>query len=348
MLTAAIAEKRLSTKATAAVTEILDVLKTDYPYATSIVSSAHWADDIKREHDAYAFSSWHFIDYAFSDGVQCPKDIDLQGDHNILWGLKKQRAALASKTASVWQKAFAIRFLIHLVGDLHQPLHCIGRCSVTHPKGDQGGNRFPLAVPAYSNLHKFWDSMGGQYETSLEALCPYGKWEECNQNEGKRVAAVQAEAGRMMGLNPPSSLVDFDEDSTQGFEAWALESYAVARSGVVYENITENGAPTAFYTQRTQRITRERCVLGGYRLAVVLNGIDWPALAPRKMGGIGSSGVPGLTAVILAAFSAIVGIGFGCCFVEAKWDLIPGGSAAPGEGWGEIDGGGDKELEIQL
>ena len=54
----------------------------------------------------------------------------------------------------------AVRFLVHYMGDLHQPLHTIARVNDDYPKGDQGGNLFKLPkVNNTDNLHSIWDSM---------------------------------------------------------------------------------------------------------------------------------------------------------------------------------------------
>src|ERR1700758_3364100 len=49
-------------------------------------------------------------------------------------------------------------WLMHMVGDIHQPLHCLTRVSATHPDGDRGGNLVLLNGPA-KNLHFFWDDV---------------------------------------------------------------------------------------------------------------------------------------------------------------------------------------------
>ncbi|MGL5742868.1 MAG: S1/P1 nuclease [Legionella sp.] len=50
---------------------------------------------------------------------------------------------LSSKHTNAADKRFALRLLIHVVGDVHQPLHAITRVSTQLPKGDMGGNLFP-------------------------------------------------------------------------------------------------------------------------------------------------------------------------------------------------------------
>lgn len=56
-------------------------------------------------------------------------------------------------------KSFALRLLIHFLGDIHQPLHCLNRVNEDYPKGDIGGNAFPIPYHyTADNLHALWDS----------------------------------------------------------------------------------------------------------------------------------------------------------------------------------------------
>lgn len=57
----------------------------------------------------------------------------------------------------------AMRLLIHYVGDIHQPLHCTSRVDKNYPKGDRGGNLFPIPPEGdegdIKELHAAWDSV---------------------------------------------------------------------------------------------------------------------------------------------------------------------------------------------
>ena len=61
-------------------------------------------------------------------------------------------------------KSFALRMLIHYVGDVHQPLHAVAEVDSTYPSGDRGGNLETLpSVCGASNLHAMWDSVAYNY-----------------------------------------------------------------------------------------------------------------------------------------------------------------------------------------
>ena len=60
-----------------------------------------------------------------------------------------------------FEKSTALRFLTHVIGDVHQPLHSSGFKSNEFPKGDMGGNLFAIIYPPDKNInqiHKFFDS----------------------------------------------------------------------------------------------------------------------------------------------------------------------------------------------
>lgn len=68
-------------------------------------------------------------------------------------------------------KSYALRLLIHYVGDIHQPLHCSDRIDKNFPKGDLGGNL--ILIPGHytaANLHAVWDSVLYQYHNKIELV----------------------------------------------------------------------------------------------------------------------------------------------------------------------------------
>ena len=82
-----------------------------------------WPDQIRNHNDPSTFPNWHFVDYPLIApsfpfrGSPMPKD-------DILFGIGKSEAILRSRSAAAPDKAEKMSWLIHLVGDVHQPLHC--------------------------------------------------------------------------------------------------------------------------------------------------------------------------------------------------------------------------------
>ena len=65
-------------------------------------------------------------------------------------------------------KSIALRLLIHYFGDVHEPLHCATNVDAANPKGDYGGNEFPLKYHyTVDNLHALWDSVMYEYHDSI-------------------------------------------------------------------------------------------------------------------------------------------------------------------------------------
>lgn len=60
-------------------------------------------------------------------------------------------------------RSFMIRFLLHIVGDVHQPLHSSALFSPEFPDGDQGGNLFKITYKTYDELHALWDAACDKY-----------------------------------------------------------------------------------------------------------------------------------------------------------------------------------------
>lgn len=115
-------------------------------------------DDVARH------KYWHFIDVPFSpDGTALPPIPTPNAQERIT----VFRAALASQSPDPL-KSYDLSWLLHLVGDIHQPLHCVTRVNATHPEGDDGGNGVKLTSPP--NLHTYWDDVLGTGKNPAPAL----------------------------------------------------------------------------------------------------------------------------------------------------------------------------------
>ena len=150
--------------------------------------------------------------------------------------------------------SFAWRYLIHLVGDLHQPLHASALYSEMFPNGDRGGNSFKISYPddkQVKNLHALWDSCVGQYG-SIWAPVSDGEWNQL----GGFAADLMTEYPRSAVNNRVKIL---DE------KKWAEEMNQIAID-YVYADIEPNTVPSAEYIQRGQKMVNEQLAVAGYRL----------------------------------------------------------------------------------
>lgn len=139
---AVIAEKNLKPETLAAIKAMFG------PYDT-LAAESTWADDIREEHPETG--PWHYIDIPLSAGSLDMKR-DCRDDNCVVGKIHEFEAVLGNKAADPALRRDALKFLVHFVGDLHQPLHC-------EDNGDQGGNKVQVMFFGQPmNLHAVWDS----------------------------------------------------------------------------------------------------------------------------------------------------------------------------------------------
>ena len=114
---------------------------------------ATWADDLRGSDSALGRSSarWHFVNLGES-GCRYDAARDCPGGDCVVGALEAQARILADPARSADERRQALKFVVHLVGDAHQPLHA----GYGH---DRGGNRYQVNLHGKgSNLHQLWDS----------------------------------------------------------------------------------------------------------------------------------------------------------------------------------------------
>src|SRR5262247_2283434 len=109
---------------------------------------------------------WHFVDLPFSDDNTTLPAVPTP---NAQTQIGKFRAVLASTDSNIeGLKSYDLSWFLHLVGDLHQPLHTTTRVIAADPDGEDGGNGVKLTSPA--NLHTFCDGVLGGGDAPSTAL----------------------------------------------------------------------------------------------------------------------------------------------------------------------------------
>ena len=122
-----------------------------------------WPDQIRNNADPSTFPNWHFVDYPLiAPSFPFRGSPTLKDD--ILFGIGKSESILRSRSALASDKAEKMSRLIHLVGDVHQPLHCATLINSFYPapEGDRGGTKFFVKVPPSGKaqkLHSLWDGL---------------------------------------------------------------------------------------------------------------------------------------------------------------------------------------------
>jgi hypothetical protein len=266
MMTAYIAFQRLNSKAKAEVRRLLAIPINPADVTSKskdFVNAAHWADDLRPVPDFKPTLIEHFADFPFSvDSTPVPTD--QPAADNVIVALEQNVQILKTSTDDN-ARAQALRFIIHFVGDIHQPLHCSTRVDKDHTDGDRGGNGFDVRVPdengkmKKSNLHSYWDSGLGSFPKGGPNFSP------------PPLNKIPAAASVAMHGNPDTSPF-LHLDNPTDFAGWAKESSTLAQSKA-YAGLSPGGTPDAAYRREGTRIARRRVAWGGYRLAALLNSI---------------------------------------------------------------------------
>jgi hypothetical protein len=195
---------------------------------------------------------WHFVDTPFSPD-QTP--LPAVPRPNAQTQIVAFRAVLASAQPDAL-KSYDLVWLLHLVGDIHQPLHAVNRITKAEPKGDAGGNFVKLFGDAASNLHSYWDDLPGS---------------ECKFCSDK-VPCVN----RAIVLGKTLEVVSSKEARDTDTAAWIHESFELAREKVYRDPIGIEDqlytiVPRSTYETEAYKLALKQVALAGARLAQVLN-----------------------------------------------------------------------------
>lgn len=224
-----------------------------------------WADIIRDRNfevrmRKYHHSNWHYSDtfWTMSGGrievLKAPED----------GGKALERLVEDTKTirgnAPDAQKAVAIAWLQHLIGDLHQPLHTSARVTDTETNGDQGGNLFlltPQGTPRdkQENLHWFWDSIVVRNIPNKNNDCDSEFVDPIAESFIKKYPYAKMQA-RLAPAN---------------FEEWIRESLVAAQTEVFSTDLKRFEMPSEKYKKKALKIAEERLTLAGYRMGDLFN-----------------------------------------------------------------------------
>jgi len=167
-----VAKEHLTRKARKAIEKLLD--------GESLADVSTFGDEIKADRKYREFGAWHYVNFA-SDAKYGDASPSENGD--LITGIQKCIAIVKDENSSKQDKAFYLKMLVHLIGDLHQPMH-VGRLE------DKGGNDIQLQwFNDGTNLHRVWDSnmindYGMSYSELAESLPRLSKKQEKAIQEG--------------------------------------------------------------------------------------------------------------------------------------------------------------------
>jgi hypothetical protein len=215
----------------------------------SLAELGLWADTIRDEPEWRRSGPWHYMNVAdlpigagLADARAAIDQFRNPPVGDVLEALARFEKTLANPVRPRAERADALRFVVHLAVDVHQPLH-VGRAS------DRGGNEVDVQVDdKVVNLHRLWD-------TGVLARRHLGA-----ETYAKRLEAAVAATPAARVHDPPA--------------AWAAESLLL-RPTVYGFHAATHGAATLDddYLRNAQRVAEQQLVLAAARLAATLNGI---------------------------------------------------------------------------
>jgi hypothetical protein len=258
---ARIAAAHLTPTARTRVARILNVPDNPDAIANALAAASTWADETKKDTNT---GSWHYIDLAIqdkkSDMLERCKDNNCVTARIRLFALQ-----LSSHTPSGPSSELdALRYLVHFVGDIHQPLHAIS-------DADLGGNceHVDPPVDTAKNLHALWDGV------IVNAVNPSDR-------------ELAADLDRNLASFSPSARAEL---SAGNQDDWAWESHVLAIQDI-YERLSIPTEPVIFpascqdaplavsnltlqikssYIDEMKPVVREQLTKAGMRLARMLN-----------------------------------------------------------------------------
>lgn len=212
----------------------------------SLVQSSAWLDWFKCQATwCHEIKQYHYIDYPYArGGVYGPAPLSV----NAVRAVQHAVGVLNQSSSSLHDKGFALRVLMHVLADLHQPMHAVTLYDAQFPHGDRGGNDYRLIKNTVARqLHAYWDRGGG--------LLGY---------EGRRKKIHRRTLVKRIQRQFPCDVTQVNLDPL----TWARESYHEA-THFAY-SIPLDSKPTHQYQHQVQIMTQQRLALAACRLRAML------------------------------------------------------------------------------
>ena len=227
--------------------------------------SSTWPDEIRGKGGQYDHPNWHFVDYPLRP-PGFPMEPGPSPTNDVLAGIAQCETFLSDTNASPEVRAVHLSWMVHLVGDLHQPLHAASLFTDAYTNGDRGGNDFYVKADKDGiRLHGLWDGLLGG------AMNPRIQWNYAIELATKF---------------PRSALPELKSHLTP--KEWSLESRTLAiEKGYLHGEL--KGATNALaapelpadYTKTAKTVAEKQGALAGYRLADDLGkSLKWSKTVP--------------------------------------------------------------------
>lgn len=207
----------------------------------SIVYYANWLDNASNTPDYKYSKTWHYKNVDADEAFDYAR-LNEKGD--VVRAITEQALILNDSLVPAEQKSLALKMLVHLVGDVHQPMH-LGHYS------DLGGNKWVVKFfNSPTNLHSVWDSRLVESAHKWS----YTEW----QQQIDRASDI--ETAEILTEGTP--------------EKWGKECYQIASS--IYSETPQNTNISYDYIAKWTPVIELQFLRGGLRLADLLNSIFDP------------------------------------------------------------------------
>lgn len=233
------------------------------------MAASTWADIVRDRKftvrfEKYNQDGWHRASslWKMNDGQLKVLAEPETKDGNAVTKLIEFDKLLRDTSVADKDKSVALAWVLHLIGDIHQPLHTSERVTKREPGGDRGANLFMLSPPDAPrentlNLHSFWDGIVSRYSRQLDDV-----------TDPTYLPHI------VRGITRRYSLRAMENRLKPGqFDEWRDESFKLAMTRLFPNSLKRGRIPSKKYNEIALEISEERIALAGYRMSAMLNQI---------------------------------------------------------------------------
>ncbi|MEP1150790.1 MAG: S1/P1 nuclease [Balneola sp.] len=227
------------------------------------MNASYWPDivrdrDEEARYEKYHKGTWHYIGSYWKQTEDGPVTTDgFVDEEHIVERIELFRKTLNDPSVSKAEKAVQIAWILHLIGDIHNPLHNTSRVTDETPDGDLGGNAFRLGDTWPSNLHAYWDGIIDFSDPKPENTSEFDYYME-----------------QVNKITEEHPLDDYTEFITnQDVSEWNEEGKYITMHNVYPADLKQNELPSEEYQNKAYELAQQGMAVAGYRMATFLNEI---------------------------------------------------------------------------
>lgn len=258
----------------------------------SLAKAATWPDMIRSVQNVRAFDTFHFVNGMQSKWGGNLYQCSLDQQATTLSTATTMIANIGREETAFWYRSFCLRYLTHIIVDIHQPFHALSRCLDDEKSGDLGGNRGNKYFVAEGedkgwSMHSIWDLkpwMDPELDVEAGAMRLMEKFRaDGDFTTGYYNNITVDVAGFISSIKAVDMNADRKEVEAQIEPIIQMildESQELAKEAndFAYPDETTGKAPWPFpdqvlpedYLEYLRKVSDARIAAGGYRLAAIL------------------------------------------------------------------------------